>query len=144
MTLDAIRVALGFCMWRGTSAMSAPEVAAGAIEAKEGFTPVEVFGIPIRVEIHDAQAYQDRVRAQVPYGLLEWYRRLSVYDLAGVEQLSEWRRRLVSAWEQIRVEFVEGDLRPEPRVGEAFQAQATIFLGSWIPKMSVQSSTWGW
>jgi len=67
-----------------------------------------------------------------------------VYDLAGVEQLSEWRRRLVSAWEQIRVEFVEGDLRPEPRVGEAFQAQATNFLGSWIPKMSVQSSTWGW
>ena len=65
--------------------------------------------------------------------LVERYRKLSVDDFAGVKRLSEWRQRLMSAWAQIRVESVEGDLPPELHVGQTFYAQATVFLGELNP-----------
>jgi len=65
--------------------------------------------------------------------LAERYRKLSADDFAGVKQLSEWRQRLMSAWAQIRVESVEGDLPSELHVGEIFHAQAKVFLGELNP-----------
>lgn len=65
--------------------------------------------------------------------LVERHRGLVTDGYAGAKALSDWRRRLMSAWAQVRVESVNGDMPSELHVGETFRAQATVMLGELTP-----------
>jgi starch phosphorylase len=65
---------------------------------------------------------------------VERYNVLADDDFAGAKDMAVWRRRLHDAWAQVRVETVEGDLPTELHVGERFDAQAQVTLGSLAPE----------
>jgi starch phosphorylase len=65
---------------------------------------------------------------------LKRYNLLSADDFAEAKDMAAWRRRLHTAWSQVRVESVEGDLPTELHVGESFNAQARVSLGDLAPE----------
>jgi len=63
----------------------------------------------------------------------ERYERLTRENLKRATQLAQWRRRLVQAWSQIRVEHVESNGADPMHVGAHLDVHARVNLGSLTP-----------
>ncbi|VTS08724.1 alpha-glucan family phosphorylase [Tuwongella immobilis] len=62
------------------------------------------------------------------------YQKLVADQLAGAKELAQWRQKLLSAWNQIRIEAVDAPQASEIlRVGAGLDVKANINLGSFSP-----------
>ena len=55
-------------------------------------------------------------------------------NLKSAADLSQWRRKLVKEWAQVKVDQIEADGKDAMRVGAEFEVQARINLGSLSPE----------
>ncbi len=61
------------------------------------------------------------------------YRQLTQDNLKPAAELSQWRRKLLKEWGQVKVENVDADGRDAMHVGAEFEVQARISLGNLAP-----------
>jgi glycogen phosphorylase len=61
------------------------------------------------------------------------YAQLTSDNLKSAADLSQWRRRLLREWSQVKVENVDTDGKEAMKVGAEFEVQARISLGSLQP-----------
>jgi starch phosphorylase len=61
------------------------------------------------------------------------YHRLTADDMARAKTLAAWKRRVQENWSQVRVERVESDSSNQLQVGDKFNVQTRVHLGSLKP-----------
>lgn len=64
----------------------------------------------------------------------ERYQLLTADEMVRTKALAAWKARLITNWEQIRVENVNSNLAQEVRVGDRIEVRATVFLGELTPE----------
>ena len=60
--------------------------------------------------------------------------KLSVDQLKAAKELANWRKRIASEWNQVRVEGVEAPAGDELRVGAEFPVKVRVHLGAVSPE----------
>ncbi len=62
------------------------------------------------------------------------YAQLVTDNLKPAAELSQWRRKLLREWPQVRVELVEADGKDAMKVGAEFEVKARVSLGTLAPE----------
>jgi starch phosphorylase len=83
-----------------------------------------VFNSHRMVQEYDGRYYQPCSRR---------YIELSADNMAGAKELAEWRRKLMTGWQEVEVVHVDGDGGRNARVGDRILVTAHVRLGSLDP-----------